>query len=145
MQHREVDCAYFIPKLRVWFNESLLYPFIGGDILWRGRYSQNNLVPSVNLIFPYSSASFVRGTTKAALYNLSQVCIENAVEIISALEKEYDKLNERNLTLLHLTEVFISPKCPDHGKDMYYDLNLSPTNYLLNDLELLKRLETIIK
>lgn len=145
MQNREVDAAYFIPKLRVWFNESALYPFISGDILWRGIYPQTNLVPSINLIFPYSSATFIHGTTKAALYNLSQVCIENSIEIISSLEKEYDKVNERNLTLLHLSEVFISPKCPDHGKDIFYDLNLSPTHYLENDLELLKRLETIIK
>lgn len=145
MQNRDVDAAYFIPKLRVWFNESALYPFIGGDILWRGKYPQRNLVPSVNLIFPYSSATFVRGTTKTALYNLSQVCIENSIEIISSLEKEYDKVNERNLTLMHLGEVFISPKCPDHGNDIFYDLNLEPTRYLENDLELLKRFETIIK
>lgn len=145
VQNREVDSAYFIPNLRVWFNESALYPFIGGDILWRGVYPQNNLVPSVNLIFPYSSATFIKGTTKAALYNLSKICIENSIEIISSLEKEYDRLNERNLTLMHLSEIFISPKCPDQGKDMYYDLNLSPSHYLENDLELLKRLEIIIK
>lgn len=145
MQNREVDAAYFIPKLRVWFNESALYPFIGGDILWRGIYPQSNLVPSINLIFPYSSASFIRGSSKSAIYNLSQVCIENAIEIISSLEKEYDKLNERNLTLMHLSEVFISPKCPDHGKDMFYDINLSPTHYLKNDQELLYRYENIIK
>lgn len=145
MQNREVDAAYFIPKLRVWFNESALYPFIGGDILWRGIHPQNNLVPSINLIFPYSSATFIKGTTKAALYNLSQACIENSIEIITALEKEYEKFNERNLTLNHLSEVFISPKCPDQGKDMFYDLNLPPSHYLENDLELLKRLEIIIK
>jgi hypothetical protein len=28
---------------------------------------------------------------------------------------------------------------------MYYDLNLPPSHYLENDLELLKRLEVIIK
>jgi hypothetical protein len=145
MQNREVDAAYFIPKLRVWFNESALYPFVGGDILWRGIYPERNLVPSVNLIFPYSSAHFIRGTTKSAIYNLSQVCIENSIEILTSLEKEYDRLNERNLTLMHLSEVFISPKCPDHGKDIFYDLNLGPTHYLENDIELLRRFETIIK
>lgn len=145
MQNREVDSAYFIPKLRIWFNESALYPFVDGDILWRGTYPQGNLVPSINLILPYSSMTFARGTSKESLYNLSQVCIENSIDIISELEKEYDKLNERNLTLMHLGEVFISPKCPDHGKNMLYDLNLSPTHYLENDMELLKRMEAIIK
>lgn len=145
MQNRDVDAAYFIPKLRAWFNESSLYPFIGGDILWRGTYPQRNLVPSVNLILPYAPANFVRGTSNEALFNLSQTCIENSIEIIASLENEYDRLNERKLTLMHLGEVFISPKCPDHGKNMYYDLNLAPTGYLENDLELLKRLETRLK
>ncbi len=27
----EVESAYYIPKLKVWFNESYVYPFMGGD------------------------------------------------------------------------------------------------------------------
>ncbi len=37
-ENRKVESAYFIPRLKVWFNESHLYPFIGGDSLWRGKY-----------------------------------------------------------------------------------------------------------
>ena len=29
IQGREADCAYFIPNLRLWFNENLMYPFLG--------------------------------------------------------------------------------------------------------------------
>ncbi|QXM07093.1 nicotinate-nicotinamide nucleotide adenylyltransferase [Crassaminicella indica] len=144
MQHREVDCAYFIPKLRAWFNESFLYPFIGGDTLWRGDNIKTNLVPSVNLILPYTVPTFIRNASKNAIYHLSEVCIENAMDILLALEEAYQKKHERSLSLRHLGEVFISPRYPDHGKDVYYDMHLSPSHYLKNDLEYLKRLKSLM-
>ncbi len=146
IQDREVDCAYFIPKLKAWFNEKAMYPFIGGDSLWRGIYPRRNLLPSVNLILPYTSPTFINDASNAALYNLSQTCIQNALDILTALETEYQNINERALTLGLLGEVIIHPRCPDHGKNMDYDLSLKPSHYLKNDLELLKRLElSIIK
>ncbi|QZY54867.1 nicotinate-nicotinamide nucleotide adenylyltransferase [Crassaminicella profunda] len=144
MQHREVDCAYFIPKLRVWFNESSLYPFIGGDTLWRGEDLKTNLVPSVNLILPYTVPTFIRNASKNTIYQLSQVCLENAMDIVVSLEEAYQKKHEKSLSLRHLGEVFISPRYPDHGKDVYYDMNLSPSHYLKNDLEYLKRLKSLM-
>ncbi|MCT4605686.1 MAG: cytidyltransferase [Marinisporobacter sp.] len=144
MQNREVDCAYFIPKLRVWFNESFLYPFIGGDTLWRGEELKTNLVPSINLILPYTVPTFIRNSSKRAIYQFSQVCLENAMDILLALEEAYQKKHERSLSLKHLGEVFISPRYPDHGKDVYYDMNLSPSHYLENDLEYLKRLKSLM-
>lgn len=145
IQNREVDCAYFIPNLRVWFNENSMYPFIGGDTVWRGVYPQRNLLPSINFILPYTSPTFIRGASKDSLYNLSEICIKNSIDILLTLENEYQTIHERNLTLRHLGEVFVSPRCPDHGKNMDYDLNLKPSQYLLNDLELLKRIEYIVK
>ncbi len=144
IQGREVDGAYFIPNLRIWFNENALYPFMGGDTLWRGVYPERNLVPSVNLIFPYTSPSFLLGSSKKSVYHLSKVCIENAIYILETLEKAYEEVHQRNLTLNYLGEVFISPRCPDRGKNMYYDLNLNPSHYLRNDLELLYRMENLI-
>ncbi|WP_432663593.1 cytidyltransferase [Wukongibacter baidiensis] len=141
IQDREVDFAYFIPKLKVWFNESSMYPFIGGDTLWRGVYPKRNLVPSINLILPYTSPTFIKGTSREAIYNLSKVSIENSIEILETLEAEYQKMNERSLTLAHLGEVFISPRCSDHGENMNYDLKINPSSYLKNDLTILKRLE----
>ncbi|RKD29144.1 nicotinate-nicotinamide nucleotide adenylyltransferase [Thermohalobacter berrensis] len=144
IQNREVDSAYFIPNLRVWFKENTLYPFIGGDTVWRGLNPQRNLLPSINFILPYASPSFIRGTTRDAVYNLSEVCINNALDIITTLEKEYQNINERNLTLRHLGEVFISPRCPDRGKNIDYDLNLKPSEYLRNDIEHLKRIKDMV-
>jgi len=146
IQHRKVDSAYFIPRLKAWFNEKAMYPFIGGDSLWRGVYPERNLLPSMNLILPYTSPTFIRDASNASQYNLSEVCIENAIDILTALETEYQTINERALTLSLLGEVIIAPRCPDHGRNMDYDTNLNPSHYLWNDLELLRRLKrTIVK
>jgi len=75
---------------------------------------------------------------------LSHTATENAIEILTTLEDEFQAINERSLTLSSMGQVFITPRCPDHGKNMDYDLSLSPSFYLKNDLELLDRLERII-
>lgn len=145
IQGREVESAYFIPKLNLWFNETALYPFIGGDALWRGAYMERNLLPSVNLILPYTSPVFIRNTGRKEIFNLSQVSINNSIDILSVIEEEFHSVNEKKLNLSSLGQVFTVPRCPDHGKDMRYDLNLNATHYLKNDLEQLLRLETFIK
>ncbi len=141
LQNREVDCAYFIPNLRLWFNENQLYPFVGGNAIWRGGKPQRNLIPSVNLILPYMSPGYMRDASKSAIYNLSKVCIENALDLFTTIEREYENIYERNLTLSSLGQVFIAPRCPEAGHNMYYDLNIAPSFYIRNDLETLIKLE----
>ncbi len=143
-QHREVDCVYFIPRMKLWFNENALYPFIGGDSLWRGKFPERNLLPSINLLMPYTSPKFIKGAPNKSLFELSKICIDNAIDILITLENEYHIINERNLTLSSLGQVFTIPRCPDHGRDMNYDLSLNPSHYLKNDLETLNRLENIL-
>jgi nicotinic acid mononucleotide adenylyltransferase len=143
MQNREVDYVYFIPRLKLWFNENSLYPFIGGDALWRGKFPERNLLPSINLIMPYTSPTFIRDSNNSSIYNLSKVCIENALSILTAVESEYHMLHERSLNLLNLGQVFTAPRCPDKGRNMDYDLCLNPSQYVKNDLELLTRFENI--
>lgn len=143
MQNREVDYVYFIPRLKIWFNENAMYPFIGGDALWRGSFPERNLLPSVNHIMPYASPNFIRNSSMGSIYNLSKVCIENSLDILSALEGEYHMIHERNLNLQNLGQVFTIPRCPDKGKNMDYNLDLSPSEYIKNDLEQLKRFEDI--
>lgn len=144
IQNQAVDSAYFIPKLRLWFNEALMYPFIGGDFLWRGAYPTSNLMPSINQIMPYTSPSFIKGVTNRQLYNMSETCIENSINILHVLEKEYQKLYERKLTLSLLGEVFIYPRYPDNGPHMEYDFSVAPSEHLKKDLELLQRLELMV-
>jgi len=137
--NRDVDCAHFIPNLRLWFNESELYPFIGGDALRRKIRTQGNLVRSINQILPYTFPSFIKNISTKTIYNFSEICIENALTILEALENEYQVIQQRKLTLDHLGEVIIYPRYPDQGEDMEYKLNLSPSHYLGNSLELLRR------
>lgn len=144
IQNRKVDGAYFIPRLKAWFNEDILYPFIGGDTLWRGVYPERNLLPSVNLVLPYASPHFIRDASNRAIYDLSQTCIENAIDILTTLEEEYLAVHGRTLTLARLGEVFIAPRCPDRGQNMHYDLKYSPAYYLQNDLESLIRIEQFV-
>jgi nicotinic acid mononucleotide adenylyltransferase len=136
---RDADCAHFIPNLRLWFNESELFPFIGGDALKRKIRTQGNLVRSISQILPYTFPSFIKKVSAKTIYNFSEVCIDNALTILEALENEYQVIQQRKLTLDHLGEVIIYPRYPDQGEDMDYNLNLSPSHYLRNSLELLRR------
>ncbi len=138
-ENREVDCAYFIPRLRVWFNESHMYPFIGGDTLWRGSSNEISILPSVNLIMPYAWPSYIKGASRESIFKLSVVSLENAIEIMEALEEVYLMAHERNLTLAQLGDVMISPRYPDRGNDLQYDLSKKPSAYLKYDLESLLR------
>ncbi|KXZ40239.1 Nicotinic acid mononucleotide adenylyltransferase [Alkalithermobacter thermoalcaliphilus JW-YL-7 = DSM 7308] len=143
-QNRDVDSVYYIPNLRVWFNENVMYPFIGGDTLWRGFYPSRNLIPSINLILPYTTPYFIKNATAKSLYTLSKTCLENSIDILSSIENEYLNINNRTLTLNNLGEVFIYPRYPDIGKDINYNLNLNPSYYLKEHLQLLNRMEDII-
>ncbi|MFA9422579.1 MAG: cytidyltransferase, partial [Sedimentibacter sp.] len=75
IQGREADCAYFIPNLRLWFNENLMYPFLGGDGVQLNSENMLNLIPSINLILPYYSPMYISNATNEAIYNLSMVSL----------------------------------------------------------------------
>lgn len=137
-----VDAAYFIPKIKVWFYESKLYPFIDGDAVWRGSVPDRNLINSVNLILPYSSAAYIQDATKEGIYNLSEVALVNAIEIMTAVETIYEKQNERMLTIDRLGEVLNTPRYPDKGKNIFYSNNIRPSEYIKDDLEQLRKLKS---
>lgn len=144
IQGREVESVYFIPNLRIWFTESTIYPFIGGDSVAREGNIHANLLSSVNLILPYVAPTFLVDVPKEALYEFSMTCLENAKNLLLALEEEYQLIFERNLTLNRLSEAVISPRCPDKGVYMSYDLNLAPSVYIKNDIEKLIRLKNLL-
>jgi len=97
------------------------------------------------LILPYVSPNFLKNVPKAALYDFSMTCLENARSILSVLEEEYQVVYERKLTLSRLSEALISPRYPDKGIHMSYNPNLAPSVYIANDIETLMRLENLIK
>ena len=140
-----VDSIYYLPNLRMRFVESTLYPFIGGDTVRRGQALAGGLQPAVNRIFPYAAPDFPEDCTDGSTYRLSLCCLENARDILLALETEYRALYARNLTLSRLSEAVILPLCPDKGSCMGYDLSRAASTYLDNDIEMLKRLKANIK
>ena len=145
IQNREVESAYFIPKLKVWFNESVLYPFISGDGVEKNEFF-GSMIPSVNLIMPYASPHYIKDTTNHALYRLSQVCLENSKMILMALEDEYERIFERKLTVSSLNEVLNYPRVVDYGDNLLYSKNISASSYISDDIEKLSRLKkTILK
>ncbi len=144
IQNRQVSSVYFMPRLKIWFNENALYPFLGGDAIWRGSFPNRNLIPSINAILPYTYPEFIKGATHERIYMLSKVCLENSIEILKVLENEYHNIYGRNLTLSSLGEVITIPRSPDIGKGIEYDLSSTPSTLVEKDLELLTRLENIL-
>lgn len=139
-----IETAYFIPRIRVWFNEGKMYPFIGGDAVWKADAPERNMIPSVNLILPYASPSFVKGASVASIYHLSEISIENSRDILMAIEEEYQQENDRLLTFSRLGEVFVYPRFPDKGEDIRYDVNRKVSEYLELDLETLRKLKKML-
>lgn len=145
IQNRKVESAYFLPSMHSWFVESNMYPFLGGDTVDREEKMHANLLNSVNLVLPYVAPSFLKNAPKTALYDFSMTCLENAKDIMQVLEEEYQMEFERNLTLNRLSEVIVSPCCPDKGGCLSYDYHLPPSIYILNDIEKLIRLNHFIE
>ena len=134
-----VDAIYYLPNLRLRFVESTLYPFIGGDTVRRSEALPGGLQPAVNRILPYAAPEYA-GMDDETAWELSLCCLENARDILLALETEFRALYARNLTLSRLGEAVILPLCPDKGGCMTYDLSRAASTYLEGDIELLKRM-----
>ena len=135
----DVDAIYYLPNLRLRFVESTLYPFIGCDTVRRSEALPGGLQPAVNRILPYAAPEYT-GMDDETAWELSLCCLENARDILLALETEFRSLYARNLTLSRLGEAVILPLCPDKGGCMTYDLSRAASTYLEGDIELLKRM-----
>lgn len=144
IKNLELDSAYFVPNLKLWFNENLQYPFIGGDAVLREEYNQDYLIPSINLILPYVFPAFIKNTSIKAIYNLSEVCLTNAIDLFKAIEKVYQRINGRNLVIRNLGHVVISPRRPDTLNSTEIIRNCKPSDYLMQNLEQLKRVENAL-
>lgn len=140
-QQREVDSAYFVPNLRAWFVESLLYPFMGGDGVARSTDTVDDAFTAINLIMPYVKPRFLRNTDEDALFHFSQVCLENVRDIFKVIEEEYQNVFQRKLTLDRLSEVILFPRLPDVGQCLDYDRSVSASAYIESDIERLIRLK----
>ncbi len=145
IQGREVESAYFIPRLKNWFVESTLCPFIGGDGVQSEERMKANLIPSVNQVLPFAAPSFIHGASRESIYHLSMVLLENARRIFLALEEEYQNVFERKLTIKRLSDAVISPRMPNGADRVAVDPGLAPSVYMQDYKERLRRLESALK
>ena len=73
-------------------------------------------------------------------WELSLCCLENARDILLALETEFRSLYARTLTLNRLGEAVILPLCPDKGGCIAYDASRAASACLEDDLLRLDRI-----
>ena len=137
-QGRKAECEYFIPDLHYWVTESLLYPFIGGDSVI-GQRGKEHMLPSINLILPYYYPNYFTDVKERHIHALSRVALENALEIMQALEKRQQALFDTALSIRRLSEALYQPRLPDQGSHRYYDFSLPASVYLEEDLLRLDR------
>ena len=140
-----VDSVYFIPNMESWFVESTMYPFIGGDTVGHDEPSVPGLTPAVNLILPYAFPRFYKNCDREAVFCFSCTCLENARDILLALESTFRERYARNLTLSRLSEAVILPLSPDKGICMHYDPSLPASVFLQNDLKMLLRMRNVLE
>jgi len=138
LQDRRVDCEYFIPNLHYWFTESSIYPFLGGDSV-EGRGNMEQMLPSINMILPYYYPGYIYDATPEGIRRISKTALENARAILEVLERRHQKTFNTTLTLRRLGEAVHSPRLPDKGKRMQYDLSVPASAYVADDLALLER------
>ncbi|MBR6119476.1 MAG: hypothetical protein IKQ04_04065 [Oscillospiraceae bacterium] len=136
---REVRAAYYIPNLLYWFNESLLYPFIGGDSSGDPP-GQDGLLPTANLILPYVFPDYLVGVETKRIYELSLCALENARQILRELELCHQRQYGIPLTIHRLAEAFVQQRAPYRGKNLRYEPNALPSAYLADDIETFHRL-----
>lgn len=144
IRNLNIDSAYFVPNLKLWFNESGQYPFLGGDMV-RSDYLENNLIPSINFILPYVSPRFIKVKSQDSIYRMSEVSLRNTMDIFKAIEKLYQEINEKNLTIASLGEVIHIPRYPDLERSIGEKRHMKPSASIEMDLDYLKRLEHTLR
>lgn len=147
MMQRTVSSAYFLPNMKCWIDENAIYPYIGGDSMKDEEKSVASLgnIPSLNMILPFAVPSFLGDISGSHIYDYSMTCLENARNILKALEEEYQNVFERKLTIKRLGEVITEPKLPDLGEHVKYDDNVAASSYIEKDMERLIRMRKLFR
>lgn len=138
-ENHEVHAAYFIPNLLYWFNESLLYPFIGGDSS-EELPGPDGLLPTSNLILPYVFPDYLVGAEEKKILELSLCALENARDILKQLELCHLERYSIPLTIHRLAEAFVQPSAPYRGKNISYEPNALPSAYVSDDIDTFNRI-----
>ena len=82
----------------------------------------------------------MRDCGEHAVYNLSRTSLENAYNVLRALEKEHQAAFGRSLTLARLASALNKPRLLDRGHYLRYDRGVPASAYIKDDLEQLGRM-----
>ena len=136
-----VKTVYRVPNMKVWLQESDLYPFVGGDGLESEAVFdvRTPALHSINNILPYEIPPFMGDVSLDALYRFSQVSLENDLALFQVLEDIYRKRNQRTLNLERLQEVMLEPRYPT-GVSLENSKNKKISILLQEEIQKLKRL-----
>lgn len=109
-----VNAVYEIDNMMSWILESDLYPFVGGDGIesYKNTVSHGGAIASINTLLPYQMPTFFKHASTTAVYNLSEVCIENAMQLYKILEDLYFENTHKPLTMERIGEVMAEPRYP---------------------------------
>ena len=135
-----VEAVYHIPNLLHWFNESLLYPFIGGDSV-EGASGGEGPLPSANMILPYYYPTYLGDVGEEQIAALSLCALTNARDILCAMESRHQASFGTPLTIRRLDEAFLEPRVPYRSNDLKYRSDALPSSYLKDDMDLFRRLQ----
>lgn len=141
----DVSSVYYIPNLKIWLDENDLYPFLGGDSILTNKESPADILYSVNISLPYSSPKFLIDSGAKDIYSYSKRLLTNSLNIIDSIEKEYNLINQKNLNLYKLNEIFNKPRVPYKGEYINYILSNPPSYYIKEDLTMLYRFKAAFK
>lgn len=140
MQQLDFSWAYYLPKIAYWFNESMLYPFIGGDSIDLPEHSNINALASINLILPYTYPVFLKGVAPRRVALFSMACLKSTQLLLKAIEDNYLSRHAKNLTLENLSDVFVSPRYPYKGDQLSYQRKGRPSEIITSEISYLQRI-----
>ena len=133
---------YLVPNLSYWFTESLLYPYVGGDSMDSGR-PVDGLLPSANLILPFFYPDYLRGAPDRSVLDFSLCALENARDILLALERSHQRRFGSALSLRRLPEGMVLARVPDRGRYHRYEGSSLPSVLIREDIETFRRIRRI--
>ena len=91
-------------------------------------------------VTPCTTEQFIAGAKKQIAPRPAYSALENAMQILRALEREHQRVFSAALTIRRLGEALTQPRLPDKGDCMNFDFSLPASSYLEEDLSRLDRI-----
>lgn len=136
-----VDAIYEVPNMKLWIIESDMIPFFGSD---KVEYSAEisvapEMLPTIYPMLPYQMPAFLKDAPYESVYNLSEVCIRNAIRLFETMELIYKEQTHRTLTFERLAEIIEEPGYPEEALGWHSFQKEEVSGLLKRELVRLKR------